>query len=475
MAMYRNENYKKHAEIMKRYIKHYSLILIASLLLGLGVTSCKIGHRYVRPAMELPDSIWTKQSYLSIADLRWWEMYTDGPLRSLIEKTLEHNKDLKIAAARVKEMAAQKRISVAEMLPQVNADVSGSREFENRGGDNSVQYNVLEGKLVLSWELDLWGKLRWGKDAAVAEYLESVEAQRALRMTIIAEVAQAYYELVALDNELAIVRQTLQAREEGVRIARLRYHGGLTSETSYQQAQLEAARTATMVPDLEREIALKENDIAFLAGEFPNKVERSHLLQEFNYATMLPVGLSSDLLERRPDIRQAEQGLVAANAMVGVAYTSMFPKLSLTAHGGLESTELSNFLKSPYAFVEGAILAPVFSAGKNRAKWKAQKAVYDQSYYNYEKVVLNAFREVRNSIVSFNKVREMCELQGRLERSAKSHVDLTQIQYMNGAINYLDVLDAQRGYFDAQIGLSNAIRDELITVVQLYKTLGGGW
>ena len=456
---------------MKRYLSVFVCLLLLSGLL----TSCKIGKSYVRPSMELPDSLWTKQNRLSMGDLKWWEMYTDGPLRSLIEKTLEHNKDLMIAAARVKEMAAQKRISTADMLPQVNADISGNREFENHGGDNSVQTNTFEGKLILSWELDLWGKLRWGREAAVAEYLQSVEAQRALQLTIIAEVAQAYYELVALDHELHIVRQTLNAREEGVRIARLRYQGGLTSETAYQQAQLEVSRTATLVPALERKIALKENDIAFLAGEFPNKVERSHLLQEFNYATMLPIGMPSDLLERRPDIRQAEQKLIAANAMVGVSYTSMFPRISLTGQYGLESNDLSDFLKSPYGFIEGALLSPVFSAGKNRAKWKAQKAAYEQAYYSYEKTVLNAFRETQNAIVSFNKVREMCALQARLERSAKSHIDLTQIQYINGAINYLDVLDAQRGYFDAQIGLSNAIRDELITVVQVYKALGGGW
>lgn len=460
---------------MKQYIKSILTILIAFLLLSPLLTSCKVGKSYVRPAMELPDSLWTKQSNLSIADMGWWDMYTDGPLRALIEKTLEHNKDLLVAASRVKEMAAQKRISTANMLPQLDADVAGSRKFVNDGGDNSVQTNTFEGKLVLSWELDLWGNLRWGKDAAVAEYLQSVEAQRALRMTIISEVAQAYYELVALDNELAIVKQTLKAREEGVRIARLRFQGGLTSETAYQQAQLEAARTATMVPDLERKIALKENDIAFLAGEFPNKVERSNLLQEYNYSIMLPVGVPSDLLERRPDIRQAEQKLVAANAMVGVAYTNRFPRLALTGKYGLESSDLSTFLKSPYGFIEGALVAPIFSAGKNRAKLKAQKAVYEQSYYSYEKTVLNAFREVENSIVGFNKVREMCVLKARLEKSAKSHVDMAQLQYINGVINYLDVLDAQRGYFDAQIGLSNAIRDELITVVQLYKSLGGGW
>lgn len=460
---------------MKRFIREILLTGFCLLSIVFVFNSCKIGKSYTRPAMELPDSIWAGQSSFSIADRQWWEVYTDGPLRQLIQKTLIHNKDLQMAAARVKEMAAQRRISTANLLPQVNGTITGDREFENRGGDNSVQSNVFEAKALLSWELDLWGNLRWGRDAAMAEYLGSIEAQRALRMTIVAEVAQSYYELVALDNELAIVRQTLRAREEGVRIARLRFEGGLTSETAYQQARLEVARTATMIPNLQRQIAKKENDIAFLAGEFPHEIERSRLLEEYNYSIMLPVGLPSDLLERRPDIKQAEQSLIAANAHVGVAYTNMFPRITLTAHGGLESNELSSLLKSPYAFIDGTLLTPLFSAGKNRARWKAQKAAYEQACYDYEKTVLNAFREVHNAIVDFNKVREMCELQSRLEKSAQSHVDMAQLQYINGVINYLDVLDAQRGYFDAQIGLSNAIRDELITVVQIYKALGGGW
>ncbi|NDV60314.1 efflux transporter outer membrane subunit [Bacteroides sp. 519] len=453
-------------------MKHIYILL---LLIITFVSSCKVGKSYVKPEMDLPDSLMSAQTHLSIADREWWELYTDGPLRNLIEKTLVYNKDLRIAAARVKEMAAQRRISKANLFPQVNANISGDREFENDGGDNSTQSNTFEGKLLLSWELDLWGNLRWAKDAAIADFLQSVEAQRALRMTIVAQVAQAYYELVALDNELVIVRQTLKAREEGVRIARLRFEGGLTSETPYQQACLEVARTATLVPDLERQISLKENEIAFLAGEFPTHVERTQLLQEFNYTMMLPVGMPSDLMERRPDIRQSEQALIAANAQVGVAYTNMFPRLTLTGHYGLESSELSSFLKSPYAFIEGAIVAPIFSAGKNRARWKAQKAAYEQAYYRYEKTVLNAFREVQDAIVEYNKVREMCDLQARLEKSAKSHEELVQVQYINGVINYLDVLDAQRVYFDAQIDLSNSIRDELITVVQIYKALGGGW
>lgn len=455
---------------MKRK-KIYILLLLTSVLFA----SCKVGKSYVRPEMALPDSLAQQQDSISIADEQWQAVYTDHTLRSLIARALEYNKDMLIAAARVKEMAAQKRISVANLLPQLNGKIGAEREVENYGGHSRDVGNSYEAKALLSWELDLWGNLRWKKVAAVADYLQSVEAQRALRMTIVSEVAQAYYELVALDTELEIVRQTQKAREEGVRLARIRFEGGLTSETSYRQAQVELARTATLVPDLERKISLKENDIAFLAGEYPNRIARSRLLQEFNFPETLPVGMPSTLLERRPDIRQAEQKLIAANAKVGVAYTNMFPRLALTGGFGSESTSLSELLKSPYAVMEGALLTPIFGWGKNRAALKGKKAAYEAEIHSYEKTVLTAFKETRNAIVNFNKIKEVYALRANLERSAKSYMDLAQLQYINGVINYLDVLDAQRGYFDAQIGLSNAIRDELITVVQLYKALGGGW
>lgn len=449
---------------------YITIIVLAGIL-----TSCKVGKSYVRPDLHLPNTLEQHQDTTSFADNNWWEIYTDTTLRALIDRALERNKDMLIAAARVKEMAAQKRISTAALLPDINGKITAERELENHGGDSFKKSETIEAQFLVSWELDLWGKLRWAQSASIAEYLQSIEAQRALRMTIVAEVAQAYYELVALDTELDIVRQTLQAREEGVRLARIRFAGGLTSETSYRQAQVELARTATLVPDLERKISLKENDIAFLAGEYPNRVVRNSLLQKFDYPEELPVGLPSTLLERRPDIRQAEQKLIAANAKVGVAYTNMFPRLALTGGFGAESTSLSSLLQSPYALMEGALLTPIFGWGKNRAALKAKKAAYEGEVHNYEKSVLTAFKETRNAIVNFNKIKEVYTLRANLERSAKSYVDLAQLQYINGVINYLDVLDAQRGYFDAQIGLSNAMRDKLIAVVQLYKALGGGW
>lgn len=456
---------------MNRYTIHICLLAFIILLFG----SCKIGKSYVRPQIEIPDVGKQLSDSASLGDKDWYEIYTDEPLRALIGKALIRNSDMKIAVARIKEMAARKRIKVAGLLPEVDANITAEREFENDGGDNSKQSNTFGAKAALSWELDLWGNLRWGKDAAVAEYMQTIEARRALQMTLVAEVATAYYELVAFDNELNIVRQTLEARREGVRLARLRFEGGLTSETSYRQAQVELARTATLIPDLEREITLKENDIAFLVGEFPNQITRSTLLQEFLLPDVLPAGLPSALLVRRPDIRQAEQSLIAANAEVGVAYTNLFPRITLTGRYGLESSELSDLLNSPYGLLQGALLGPIFSSGKNMALLKAQKAVFEQEGYQYEKSVLNAFREVRNAIVNYSKIKEICVLQANLEQSSKSYMELAQLQYINGVINYLDVLDAQRSYFDAQISLSNAIRDEWIAVVELYKALGGGW
>lgn len=458
---------------MKRADIYIAFILLFATL---AFSSCKVGKSYVRPVLELPDSLTQQQQDSgSIGDYDWWEVYTDTTLRKLIGKSLEHNKDILIAAARIKEMAAQKRISTAALLPEIGGTFTAERELENHGGDAFRRTDTFEAQLLFSWEVDLWGNLRWKRAAAVADYLQSIEAQRALRMTIVSEVAQAYYELVAFDTELQIVKQTLKAREEGVRLARIRFEGGLTSETSYRQSQVELARTATLVPDLERKISLKESDIAFLAGEYPNRILRSRLLQELNFPNQLPVGLPSGLLQRRPDIRQAEQKLIAVHAQVGVAYTNMFPRIALTGQLGSESLSLSQLLTSPYGLMEGALLTPIFSFGKNRAGLKAKKAAYEGQVHSYEKSVLTAFKEARNAIVNFNKIKEVYELRSNLEHSAKSYVELAQLQYINGVINYLDVLDAQREYFDAQIGLSNAMRDELIAVVQIYKALGGGW
>lgn len=458
-------------------MKRYTLYSIISLLLfGLFTGGCQLGKHYTRPDLHLPATLdSTATDTNSIADFRWWEIYTDTTLQQLIRQTLEYNKDMLTATARLKEMAAQKRIAVANLFPDIGIKLYADKDAENYGGNHYKSSPELTGKLVAAWEVDLWGNLRWAKDKSMAEFLQAVENRRALQMTLVAQVAQAYFELVALDNELEIVKQTLHAREEGVRLARLRFNGGLTSETAYQQAQVELARTATLVPSLERSIALKENDINFLAGRYPEKVERSHHPENIRLPESLPAGMPATLLERRPDIRAAENVLVAANADVGIAFTNLFPKLTLTAQYGLESGDIEDFFHSPSHFISANLLAPLFAMGKRRAMVKAKKAAYEQSVYQYEKAVLSAFKDAQNAIVEFNKIKDIYDSRLKLEQAAQQSVKLAQLQYMNGVIGYLDVLDAQRTYLDAQIGLSNAVRDKQIAMVQLYKALGGGW
>lgn len=449
-----------------------SLLLMASFLLA----SCQLGQHYTRPNVNLPESLGQMSGdSSSVADISWEEMYQDTTLQKLIRKTLENNKDIKIAAAKVKELAAMKRIDYANLFPKVGATVYGEKEATDEGGEKYSSSNKFYVKGSVSWELDLWGNLRWARDKSMADFLGSIENQRALRMSLIAQMAQSYFELVALDNELSIVRKTVEARREGLHLAHIRYQGGWTSETSYRQAQVELAKTKTLIPELEKKVAIKESEIALLMGEYPHEINRSVLPEDVQLPKSLPVGLSSQLLERRPDVRQSEQSLIAANASVGMAYTNLFPRLTLTASGGSESKELENMLKSPYHLLSGTLVTPLFNMGKNRAMLKAKKAAYEQAVLSYESTVLNAFKDASNAIMEFNKSREIYESKLRLEQASKSSLDLAKLQYINGVIAYMDLLDAQRSYLDAQIGLSNSIRDKQLAIVRLYKALGGGW
>lgn len=458
---------------MKLNLLKYSIF---SILAAAAFSGCQLGKHYTRPKLELPetlDSLSVDSS--SIGDYPWEQLYTDTTLQGLIRKTLTYNKDMLIAAARIKELAAMKRIDFANLFPQIGAKVYAEKEGENYGGNNYKQSNEFDLKGIATWELDLWGKLRWAKDKSIADFVGSIENQSALKMSLIAQVAQSYFELVALDNELAIVKKTVNARQESLHLVRLRYEGGLIPEIPFRQAQVELARTATLVPDLERKITLKENEISFLTGEYPHRIKRSVLPEEVMLPGSLPVGLPSSLLERRPDVRKAEQDLIAANAAVGIAFTSLFPSISLTASFGGESAELHDLLKSPHHLLSANLLQPIFAMGKNRAMLKAKKAAYEQATYAYEKTVLNAFKDAYNAISEFSKTKEIYETRLRLEQSSKIALDLAQLQYLNGYIGYIDLLDAQRGYLDAQIALNNAIRDKQLTVVNLYKALGGGW
>ena len=462
-------------------MKSYKIILYTGCFLVTGLlASCRLGKEYVRPEMKLPEldkENTAEADTLSFADMPWWEVYGDTILQGLIRKTLDQNKDMLTAQAKIKELAALKRVDLSKLFPQIDGKLYVDKDAENYGGNHYKSSPEFTGKFLLSWEVDLWGNLRWGMEKSKAQLLGAMDNRQALQVSLVAQMAQSYFELVALDHRLKIVRQTLRAREEGVRLAKIRFEGGLTSETSYQQAQVELARTATLIPDLERSISEKENEIALLTGNFPYQIPRVELEQiASQWADKeIPMGLSSALLERRPDIRVAEKNLIAANAEVGVAFTNLFPKLTLTAQYGLESGELKDFFRSPAHFLSANLLTPIFAMGRNRAQLKAKKAAYEQQVYQYEKQVIIAFKEVRNALVGFNKSKEVFASRKKLEDAAYSNNQLANLQYLNGYISYLDVLDAQRGYFDAQLSMSDAVLGKQLALVQLYKALGGGW
>ncbi len=451
---------------------------IGWIITGLMVVaiSCSPSRYCAKPELNMPENYnLAEQDSVTIADIEWWSVYTDTLLQNLIQKTLTYNKDMLIASERVVEMKHRYRIEKAGLFPSLSAKVGGDHEWENYGGEKKTSSPEIVAKLDLSWEIDLWGNLRWASRKGAAEYLSSVEAQRAMQMTLIAEVATAYFELIALDNQLRIVQQTLETRQEGVKQAKLRFEGGITSETSYQQAQVELATAAAQIPELERKIAIKESQISLLAGGYPSSIER----RMSNVATIpdaeLPIGIPSELLRRRPDLRRAEAKLRAAEAAVGVAQAERFPRLVINLAAGFENDEFKTFIQSPLHYAAGNIVAPIFSFGKRKGKFDAAVSAYNQEKLAYEKAVLVAFKEVYDAVVTYRSARENTILMRDLKDATQKYVDLARLQYLNGVIRYIDVLDAQRKNFTAHIDLSDAISAESLAFVALYKALGGGW
>ncbi|MCM1300397.1 MAG: efflux transporter outer membrane subunit [Alistipes senegalensis] len=451
---------------------HILLFSAAAVVLA----SCSAVKRCQVPELNLPEQIAGRADSLTVADLKWWEFYGDTTLCRIIERTLADNKNIRSAAARVEQMRQLYRVSKANRLPALSATALGDYETNDYDGGKSSRDPQFDLKATLSWEADLWGNLRWAKRKGQAEYTATVEDERAMRMTLVAETASAYFRLVAFDNELAIVRQTLETRREGVAQAKLRFEGGLTSETVYQQAQVEYATAAALIPDLERRIEITENALSLLMGGYPDwEVVRGTMNVGEIPAEDLPVGIPSVLLQRRPDLRASEARLRAALAGAGVAYADRFPRLMLRLTGGWENDDLKGLLRSPFSYVVGTLTAPIFGFGRKQATYKASLAAYEQARLAYEQKVLEVFKETDDAIVTYRSVRETARLKSDLCDAARKYVDLANLQYRAGSINYIDVLDAQRRYFDAQIGLSNAVRDEHLALVQLYKALGGGW
>lgn len=458
-------------------MKHFLSYTVVALLALFWSAGCSAVRECKTPELNLPEHIAESEpDSLTVADVGWWEFYGDENLRYIIERTLANNKKVLAAAAKVEQLQELYRVGKANRLPNLSFNAPFNNETNDYYGDKPLRDPELGLKLTVSWELDFWGNLRWAKRKAGAEYLATVEDERAMRMTLVAEAASAYFRLVALDNELAIVRRTLVTRSEGLQLAKIRFQGGLTSEIVYQQALVEYSTTAALIPNLESSIKVAENGLALLMGEYPDfEIMRGSMLDDSEMPERLPVGIPSELLQRRPDVRASEQRLEAAMAAVGVAYADRFPRMTINLTGGLENDDFKGLLRSPFSYVAETLTAPIFGFGRKKAKYKSAVAAYDEARLNYEQKVLEVFKETNDAIVNYKSARSAAVLRERQLDAARRYDYLTHSQYTVGSIRYMDILDAQRRYLEAQIGLNNAIRDEHLAMVQLYKVLGGGW
>lgn len=452
-------------------------IIITAILSAIVVlVSCSPVNKLKKPVLQDMPRTFAKgePDSTSIAELTRWQFFADTTLTSLIQRALEQNRDIAIAAARVRELEKLYGVDKLNYLPNISANFGALRETNHYYGQPFKPDTEVSLKATLSWEADLWGGLSWQQKQSKEKFLSAAEEYRAMQMTIVSQVATAYINLVALDAELAVVRNAVETRAESLEKAKLRYEGGLTSEVVYQQALVEYSTAAAMIPNLENRIALAENALNILTGDFPGRdIQRHNVSLDLNLPERVPVGVPSLMLEKRPDIHAAEHNLKAAAAAVGVAYSNRFPSFRISLTGGAENEQLAHLLESPFSYLLGNLAGTVFDWGKKKRAYQAKIEAYEQARLAYEKRVMSAFAEVDNAISAYHSALTAVERRTDLRDAASRYLQLANLQYRGGSLNYLDVLDAQRRYLDAEIALTNSVRDEYLALVMLYRALGG--
>ena len=460
----------------------------AAFALALAASACTVGPNYKRPVAHLPEAYRgaaptgaPAADQPSLADQKWWEVFQDEQLQGLIRTALRQNFDVRIAAARVAEARAQLGITRADQFPQVDGSALADRQRVSASPvplpSQAFERNVFQVGASTSWEVDFWGRFRRATEASRATLAATEWGRRAIVTSLVAQVAEAYFALRAIDLNLDISRQTLASRRESLRLTQVRAAGGAASELDVRQAeQLVFGASATIV-DLERQAQQQENLISILQGNDPGAVPRGRTLTDQPLIPQVPTGLPSALLERRPDIVEAEQTLVAANANIGVARANFFPEVSLTGSGGFQSASLSSLLTGPAAFftVGATLLQPVFTAGRTRSQVELAEVRRDVALLAYQQTIRQSLRDLSDALIAYRQDREFREQQQLLARSAAEALRLTTVRYQGGASSYLEVLDADTRLFIAQLGLAQAQLNELRALVQIYRALGGGW
>jgi len=452
---------------------------------------CTVGPNYQRPKLATPLQFRAPeplpaQQAASIADQKWFEVFKDEQLQALIRKALVQNYDLRDAAARVEEARANLGITRSDQFPQFGA--SGGVEVNRFSRDGATPLPPLflpsqnrsfgsASLNLLSFEVDLWGKLRRATEAARANLLSAEENRRTVITTLVSDVATAYLSLRELDYELEISNQTLETRQQSLNLVKSRQSGGVATLLDMRQAEQLVDTAAQTIPVIQQQIEQTENQIHLLMGEPPGEVPRGRIITAQDLPPEVPAGLPSALLERRPDIQASEQNLIAANAEIGVARAAYFPQLSLSGFLGGQSTQLASLFSGPHtAFTLAPQLAqPIFTAGRLKSNVRLTEAEREQALVQYEKTIQTAFAEVSNSLIAHQRTRESREKQEALVFALQDRLRLAYVRYRGGVDSQLDALDADRDLFAAELSLSQIRLQELLTVVQLYKALGGGW
>ena len=451
------------------------------------VSGCLLGPDYSRPPVVVPDNYRfavAPATAESIADLPWFDVFRDPVLQQLVREALQNNYDLRIAAARVEEARFQIGVVRSFLYPQINFNAVGSAQQVSRvtepsetlGSPHRNFQNVLLG-FSLAWELDVFGRIRRNTEAATAIYLATEQGQRGVLITLVGDVAQSYFTLRELDLELEIARRTVQTNDETVRFYQTRLDGGVSNRLELDTAISNRSRTASTIPELERQIAIQENQINLLLARNPGPIPRGTALTDQYYPPTIPAGLPSALLERRPDIKAAEDVLVAANADIGAAKALFFPNFSLTSTLGSATHDLSNLGDKHAAIwsVAGGLLQPVFQGWRITSNYEAVKARFEQAVAQYQRSAQNGYREVADALVSIEKLEGV-----RLElevgvRALQDATSLARLRYDTGLANYLEILIADQQLFDQELLLARARGGQLNAVVQFYRALGGGW
>lgn len=456
-------------------MKKLLLPLIAVLVMIL--SSCAVGPDFQKPQVDTLDVYrFDSLKVDSIANLEWWNLFDDPILDSLVITSLRNNKDLLIAVSRIEEARANLGFTKADIYPKIDIQAGASRGDYALGVRLPELGNNFNVSAPLSWEIDFWGKLRRANESARAQLLASEYSLRTVQLGLISEVVSVYFQLLDYDQRLKIAEETLLSRNKSLNIIQQKFDQGIIPEIDLNQAQIQKEIAASAVPIYRRLKVKTENVLNILLGRLPLEIERGKRLQEQTIPPDIPPGLPAQLLERRPDIRQAEYLVMAQNAQIGVAEAMRLPAISLTAVLGFASTDLSSVISGGPAWsIGGNLFGPLFNFGKNIRRVEIQEEKTKQALLGYENTVLNAFREVEDALVEVQTFREQVSAKRRQTVAARNALSLSKERYDGGVTSYLEVLDAERSWFTAELELSDIRRSYLTAYIKLYKALGGGW